>query len=44
MRNEPAVEVYKWMLLEIKRQQKIEHQLLEQQHNRESLQSLEGLV
>lgn len=40
MEKEPARKVYRWMLLEIKRQQQIEIQIANQQLDQESLASL----
>ena len=42
MKREPALKVYKWMLLEIKRRQEIEMQLLNQRLDQESLDQIKG--
>ena len=42
MKHEPAIKIYKWMLHEIKRQQEIEMQLLNQQLDQESLNHIKG--
>ena len=42
MKHEPAIKIYKWMLHEIKRQQEIEMQLLNQELDKESFNLIKG--